>query len=210
MENKDLEGLVGVSDNLSVDNLVVAYRSGIFPWPISRELPVTWFSPDPRGILDYKDLHISKSLKKVIKKKDFQIKYNQDFSLIIRSCAKTPRTNQKDSWITEPIIKSYEELYQRGLAYCVGAYQKDKLVGGIYGVCIEGIVSGESMFFHISNASKVALVCLMEILHSAGIVYLDTQMLTTVVQDLGGKNISKKEFLERLKNRNHKNVTDIF
>lgn len=193
-----VDGLLAIGGELGPSSLIEAYKRGIFPWPFTESDPIAWFSPDPRGVLDWKSLHLPRSLKRFLKKCDLTLKYNEDFDSIIVKCAEIPRKNQSSTWITSSMLEAYRELFKRGLAYCIGSYWEENLVGGIYGVCIEGIVSGESMFYERPNAGKVCLISLMEKLHLAGIDWLDTQMVTPVVQSLGGREISRREFLERL------------
>ncbi len=206
----DENGLLLIGGDLQVDSILLAYKNGIFPWPISEELPLAWFSPDPRGVIDFEDFHISTSLKKCINKGEFKICYNTDFYQVIVNCARVKRPSQNETWITKKIIDGFFKLYQAGYAYSVESYYQDKLVGGIYGVCIDGITSGESMFFYRSNASKVALVHLIDKLKASGIRYLDTQMISPVISYLGGKNISREQFINRLKFAPKVSVKDIF
>ena len=193
-----VEGLLGLGGNLQTDTLVAAYKKGIFPWPFSTDDPVAWFSPDPRGVLEQAYFHLPRSFKKFLKKQLFEIRYNQDFFEIIEECAKIPRKNQTETWITPDIQDSYKKLFEKELAWCSGCYDGDGLQGGIYGVCIDGIISAESMFYKKSNASKLCLVSLMERLEKVGIDWLDTQMTTPVVTSFGGREIPRSEFLQRL------------
>ena len=205
-----VEGLLAFGGDLETASLINAYKKGIFPWPFSSENPVAWFSPDPRGILDYKDLHIPRSLKRTLNRREFVVKYNQDFKHIITHCASVPRQGQSATWITEEMINSYHNLFKEGMAYCVGAYRDNRLVGGIYGVCIDGIISGESMFYLYSNAGKICLIYLLEKLHSSGIDWLDTQMVTPAVKSLGGKEISRAAFFRRLDRQQKMTRQEIF
>ncbi len=195
------EGIVAIGGDLTVETLYDAYTHGIFPWPISTEYPLAWFSPDPRGILEYKDLHISKSLQKLIKKNIYVVKMNHDFSKTINCCATSAnRKNQKGTWITSAIIDSYIKMHQAGFAYSVEVYdQQNEMVGGIYGVCIGKYISGESMFYLKANGSKLALFYLMNFLHEKNINWIDTQMVSPVVKSMGGKEIHRDLFLQMLK-----------
>lgn len=194
----DENGLLALGGDLEVSTLVLAYRSGIFPWPISEEFPLAWFSPDPRGVLDFPDLKVNKRLLRYLKNANLTFKANQNFHSVIEQCSLVPRSDQSGTWITDEVIQSYHELFKQDLAYSLEAYENDQLVGGIYGVCINGIVTGESMFHKVPNASKFCLLTLMALLKKAGINWLDTQMVTPVVKSLGGKEIPRDEFLERI------------
>ena len=196
LEYADEQGLLAIGGDLEVSSLLQAYSQGIFPWPVSRELPLAWFSPDPRGILFYKDLVVSRSLRKKLRKNEFKISFNKNFEKVIENCA---YANRNETWITSPIIHAYCRLFQYGYAYSVEvADSAGELVGGLYGVCYGRFISGESMFYYKSNASKIALVKLMEHLHGRGIHWLDTQMITPVVASLGGVGIPRKKYLQYL------------
>ena len=194
VEQANENGLLAIGGDLEIETLVSAYSQGIFPWPMGKDYPLTWFSPDPRGILCWEHLHIPRSLKKIIRKNIFDINYNHDFETIIWACA-----DRVDTWLTKHMISAYIKMFRAQLAYCVGCYQQGKLVGGLYGVRINNFVSAESMFYRQNNASKVALIWLMEHLQKEKINWLDTQMTTEVVASLGGYSISRKEFMTKLK-----------
>ena len=201
LEMCDEQGLLAVGGDLHPDSLILAYKNGIFPWPVSQEYPLAWFSPDPRGILDWQNLHVPKRLKRYYQNMAIQFKFNKEFSNIIKNCAQTKRPGQDGTWITQDIIESYQVLFELGHAYCLGAYQNNKLVAGLYGTCIGDIICGESMFTTIDNGSKLCLLYLMKTLENAGITWLDTQMVTPVVESLGGKEITRHEFVQRLQKR---------
>lgn len=209
IESADEDGLLAIGGDLEVVSLIKAYSEGIFPWPISEDYPLAWFSPNPRGILKYEDLNISKSLKKLLKKKSFSVRFNQNFKAVIQACSKSQnRKGQSSTWITDEIIDGYIKLHKAGFAYSAEAYNKsNELVGGVYGVALEGFVSGESMFYLESNASKVALVGLMEYLNNKGVHWIDTQMTTPVVENLGGKEIEREEFIKMLRSSLKLNVS---
>jgi leucyl/phenylalanyl-tRNA--protein transferase len=197
ISNCNEDGLLAIGGDLEIPSLLLAYKNGIFPWPYNEEYPLCWFSPDPRGVIKYKNLHISKSLKKIIKQRKFDIKYNHNFEAVIHGCANAKNRNDRgETWITQQMIQAYIDLFYAGFAFSVEAYQNEKLVGGVYGVRIGTIVSGESMFYTVSNASKVCLIFLIEKLHSDGIDLLDTQMVTPVTKQLGAIEISRKEFFK--------------
>ena len=199
VENATEDGLLAFGGDLQLSSLLLAYKKGIFPWPISQEYPLAWFSPDPRGILRYKDLNVSSSLKKILKKNKFEVKFNHDFPSVITGCKEAHQRNGHSTWITEEIILAYINLFFSKYAYSVETYLEGRLVGGIYGVRIGCLVTGESMFHIESNASKVALVHLMEHLKQFKIDWIDTQTVTPFIKTMGGTTILRKEYLTMLK-----------
>jgi leucyl/phenylalanyl-tRNA--protein transferase len=198
VEHADEHGLLALGGDLDLESLLLAYTRGIFPWPISEEYPLAWFSPDPRGILAFDKLHLSKSLRKFLKKNPYEIRFNTNFEGVIMNCAKVSRAENQGTWITEDIINSYINLHKKGFAYSVETYLDNVLVGGVYGVCINRFYSGESMFHTADNASKVALIALLYQLKQKDIGWLDTQMVTPVVESLGGVEIPRETYLKML------------
>lgn len=199
VESATEDGLVAIGGDLEVDTLVTAYQQGIFPWPVSVDLPLAWFSPDPRGILLFKDLHLTKSFQKFLKKTHLKVTFNQDFKRVIMACARTPRKDQAGTWITPDIISGYEKLFSEGLAYSTEVWNEhDDLVAGVYGVIMGDFCSGESMFNTQDNASKLALYTLIQKLKERGITWLDTQMVTPVVENFGGDYVPRPVFMELL------------
>lgn len=187
--------LVFVGGELTVVTLQSAYQQGCFPWP-EEGLPLMWFSPDPRGILEFSDLRISKSLQKTWKKQDWTVTFNQNFSAVIRACAQVARRGQQGTWILPDMITAYEQLHQAGGAQSVEVWNhQGQLVGGIYGVRSPNYFSAESMFFLESGASRFALWHLVKQLKTEGLNWMDIQMLTPTTQALGGKWISRKQFM---------------
>lgn len=199
LEEADEHGLLALGGDLELESLLLAYTQGIFPWPISDEYPLAWFSPDPRGILAFDKLHLSKSLRKFLKKNPYEIRFNTNFEAVIMNCARVKRNDQSATWITQEIINAYIEMFKHGFAYSCETYLDNKLVGGVYGVCINRFYSGESMFHLEDNASKVALASLMYMLYQRDIKWLDTQMVTPVVQGLGGVEIPRETYIKMLK-----------
>ena len=189
-----------VGGDLEPDILIEAYRLGIFPWP-HEGLPLLWFCPEERGVLDFADLHLPKSFQKWLKKNEpqIEIKFNHDFKAVISQCAQKARPGQKGTWISKDIQKAYQELFKMGSAFCLECYRDTNLIGGIYGVRSERYFSCESMFFNETNASKLALYKLVEKLKVDGHTWVDIQMVTDVSGQFGGKLISKKKFLDRIK-----------
>jgi len=190
----DADGLVAIGGDLSVPRLLLAYRSGIFPWTVN---PVTWWSPDPRAILELDGFHVSRSLEKVIRRGEFQITVNRAFREVMMGCA-APGPGRRDTWITSEFLEAYTSLHEQGNAHSLECWLDDRLVGGIYGVAIGGFFAGESMFHSVSNASKVALFHLVEHLRERGFELFDIQMLTPITSQLGGVTIPREEYLQRL------------
>lgn len=209
VEEADENGLLAFGGDLEVASLQLAYSNGIFPWPISSNYPLAWFSPDPRGILHFDDLHVSRSLKKAIRAKPWQVTFNQRFNDVIYHCAQFHSANphQQGTWITQDIIDAYVQFHRAGHAYSVEVWLEQELVGGLYGVRIGQAVSGESMFHYESNASKIAVLALMKYLSLNQIHWLDTQMVTPVMATLGAKEIDRADFLELL-SKGHAQAAD--
>jgi leucyl/phenylalanyl-tRNA--protein transferase len=193
------KGLIAIGGDLSVDRLLLAYRTGIFPWTIS---PISWWSPDPRGVLEFDNLHVPASLKKILRKGVFEITIDRAFSQVIQSCA-APTPERSETWITTEFIKAYSDLHEQGHAHSLECWQNGELAGGIYGVAIGGFFAGESMFHRASNASKVALCHLVEHLRARQFALFDIQMLTPVTKQMGGAPIPREKYLERLEKAIH-------
>lgn len=189
------EGLVAIGGDLSVDRLLLAYRTGVFPWTVS---PISWWSPDPRAILEPEQIHVPESLKKVLRKEVFRITVDHAFEDVIQNCA-APMPGRSETWITTEFIEAYTRLHDRGYAHSLECWLGDELAGGIYGVAIGGFFAGESMFHRASNASKVALYHLARHLQKRHFALFDIQMLTPVTKQMGGTTISRRVYLERLK-----------
>ncbi len=191
----DAEGLVAVGGDLSVDRLLLAYRSGIFPWTVA---PVTWWSPDPRAVLELNGFHVSRSLGKLLRKRLFEVTTDRAFREVMEACA-APAPGRRETWISPEFIEAYTALHQAGFAHSLECWQEGRLAGGIYGVAVAGFFAGESMFHSASNASKVALWHMVRHLRERGFSLFDIQMLTPITTQLGGVNISREEYLERLR-----------
>jgi leucyl/phenylalanyl-tRNA---protein transferase len=188
------QGLVAIGGDLSVERLLLAYRSGIFPWTVA---PISWWSPDPRAVLEHDQLHVPDSLKKILRKGVFKVTMDRAFAQVIENCAaRVP--GRQDTWITPEFIEAYTQLHEQGYAHSIECWQGGELAGGIYGVAIGGFFAGESMFHRVSNASKVALCHLVEHLRKRKFALLDIQMLTPVTRQMGGTTISRSEYLGRL------------
>lgn len=196
-EQTDSHGLLCAGGQLSCELLIEAYSQGIFPWP-QEDIPLLWFCPPERGVLFFKNFHIPKSVKKIVDKNEITLTMNQDFSSVIENCSKIPRSGESDTWILPEMVEVYKELHQKGLALSVEAWRGEKLVGGLYGVLINGVFSGESMFFFESGASKLCLIHLVEHLKSQGHEWMDIQMVTPILEQFGGEYIARKKFLDML------------
>lgn len=194
----DSDGLIYIGGNLEVETLKKAYRMGIFPWPLDSQYPLFWFCPEPRGILEFKDLHISKSLKKLLNKNIYRFSFNQAFDRVIQACADQPRPGQDGTWIIPELLPAYSRLHAAGYAHSIECWRGNNLVGGLYGVFIDGVFSGESMFHLEANTSKLCLVKMIETLAARGLEWMDIQMVTPVTESLGGKYLRRKEFLDLL------------
>ncbi len=190
----DAEGLVAIGGDLSVARLLLAYRSGIFPWTVD---PITWWSPDPRGIFEFDRFHIPRSLAKVLRQEIFETTVDRAFRRVMEGCAASA-PGRRSTWITREFVEAYGQLHKQGHAHSVECWQGEELVGGIYGVAIGGFFAGESMFHSANNASKVALSHLVKHLRQKGFLLFDIQMLTPITSRLGGVNIPRAEYLQRL------------
>lgn len=188
------QGLVALGGDLSSERLVLAYRSGIFPW---SEDPISWWSPDPRGILPLDGLHISKSLAKAMRREPFEVTVDRAFDRVMEGCAE-PRGNGESTWITRGFFEAYGRLYREGRAHSVECWRGGELVGGIYGVAAGALFAGESMFHRADDASKIALVMLARLLAQKGFRLFDVQMVTPATSALGAVAIPRAEYLERL------------
>ena len=193
------DGLLAVGGDLSVERLLLAYKSGIFPWYNQGE-PIIWYSPDPRMVLFPKDLKISKSMKQLIRKKEFQITYNQNFLEVISNCKNIYRTaDQGGTWITNEMFEAYTKLHELGIAKSVEVWLDDELVGGLYGIDLGDIFCGESMFSKVSNASKLAFIFLVKKLEKENYKLIDCQVYNNHLASLGADEIPRSEFLKYLK-----------
>jgi leucyl/phenylalanyl-tRNA---protein transferase len=177
-----------------VPRLLLAYRSGIFPWTVE---PITWWSPNPRAIFEMDGFHVSHSLARVIRKGIFEVTMDRAFREVMQGCA-APAPGRRSTWISPEFIEAYTALHKRGHAHSLECWQGTQLAGGIYGVAIGGFFAGESMFHRVTNASKVAVFHLVEHLRRRGFVLFDIQMLTPATQQLGGVTIRREEYLKRL------------
>nr|WP_188462974.1 leucyl/phenylalanyl-tRNA--protein transferase [Bizionia arctica] len=196
VEQADPDGLLALGGDLSVERLVLAYKSGIFPW-FEKDQPILWWSPDPRFVLYPEKLKVSKSMKQVLKNSDFLVTVNQDFKRVITECSNAKREGQPGTWITNSMIDGYVNLHEQGLATSVEVWQDNKIVAGFYGVDLQnGVFCGESMFTTVSNASKVAFITFIQ---NTDYKLIDCQVYTNHLASLGAEDISREVFLEYLK-----------
>jgi len=194
------EGLLAVGGDLSVERLILAYKSGIFPWYNQGE-PIIWYSPNPRMVLFPKDLKVSKSMKQVIRKEGFTVTFNQNFSEVISNCKHIFRaSDQGETWITNEMQHAYINLHKKGIAKSVEVWLGDELVGGLYGIDLGTVFCGESMFSKVSNASKFAFIKLVQKLENENYTLIDCQVYNNHLASLGADEISRDDFLSFLPN----------
>jgi leucyl/phenylalanyl-tRNA---protein transferase len=193
-----VEGIVAVGGSLTTTNLLRAYRKGIFPWPINDQI-LPWFCPEVRAILNFDDLHVSRRLARVRRQKKFEFTIDKAFADVIASCATVERKDQSGTWITSKIFDAYCQLHDDGHAHSIEVWKDNTLVGGLYGVDSGGAFAGESMFSLLSDASKLALLYLLDHLKSRGLGWIDIQMMTPHMEAMGAREIQRDEFLELLK-----------
>lgn len=187
------DGLIAVGGDLAPQRLLAAYRAGIFPWSVD---PLTWWSPDPRGIFEWDTFHISRSFRRCLRQGHFHVTFDTAFEQVIENCA--DRRGEDATWISPEFIHAYSELHRLGHAHSVETWFEDQLVGGVYGVVVGGLFAGESMFHRRSDASKVALHALFQALKTANFGLFDIQMLTPVTEQLGAFTVPRSVYLERL------------
>ncbi|MCL1817479.1 MAG: leucyl/phenylalanyl-tRNA--protein transferase [Spirochaetaceae bacterium] len=193
------EGIVGWGGNLSPGMLLSAYSQGIFPW-FSEDDPLLWWSPDPRFVVFPDEVHAPERMKRVLRQGRFSFRLDGSFREVITACAQAPRPGQRGTWITADMTEAYCRMHELGYAHCVEALTEDgKLAGGLYGISLGRIFFGESMFSRVSNASKAAFLFLTEFLKCSGFQLIDSQVRTSHIASLGGRDISRKEYLKHLR-----------
>lgn len=190
------DGQLAAGGDLSTERLLLAYRSGIFPWYEGDH--VLWWCPDPRFVLFPDELVISKSMKQVIKKNTFRFTVDKAFPMVINECKRISRRNQDGTWITDDIRNAYTELYSKQYAHSAETWLNGELVGGLYGIRLGSVFYGESMFSKVSNASKFAFISYVEQLKNEGVQLIDCQVYTEHLESLGARMIPRKEFIELL------------
>jgi len=198
VELADKNGVLAIGGDLSVERLLLAYKSGIFPWYNQGE-PIIWYSPDPRMILFPKNLKISKSMRQIIRKQEFTITFNQNFEEVIFNCKHIFRAaDQGQTWITDKMEEAYIKLHKKGIAKSVEVWLENELVGGLYGIDLGTVFCGESMFSKVSNASKLAFIYLTQKLEKENYTLIDCQVYNNHLASLGADEISREEFLKYL------------
>jgi leucyl/phenylalanyl-tRNA--protein transferase len=204
----DASGLLAYGGDLSAERVLAAYEQGIFPW-FDEGSPPLWWSPNPRFVLFPENLIVSKSMKQVLRKQQFSITVNQAFDEVISNCRYTVRRGQDGTWITEEVQQVYCTLHRQGWAHSVEAWQNGKLVGGIYGLIFDRCFFGESMFSHVSNASKAAFITLVANLKRAEFVVVDCQVYTEHLESLGAQMIPRRMFQQLIKYYGRRVPTDL-
>lgn len=191
------EGILAIGGDLQPERLLLAYKSGIFPW-YGEDEPIIWWSPDPRMVLFPDELKVSKSMKQVLRRQPFSVTYNTAFKEVIQTCASVKRLGQDSTWITNEMQEAYLELFNMGYITSVEVWRDEKLVGGVYGVNLGRVFCGESMFAFQSNASKFGFIHLVRKLQAEGCQIIDCQMHTNHLESLGAYEIPRELFLSFL------------
>ena len=192
------DGLLAVGGDLSPQRLLLAYRLGIFPW-YSAGLPILWWSPDPRLVLEPQELRVSRRLRRLLKRGIFQVTFDRAFAAVIHACATVPRREQDGTWITPGMEQAYIRLHELGYAHSVESWRDGRLAGGLYGVSLGRCFFGESMFHYETDASKAAFVTLARHLKNWGFQMIDAQVTTRHLLSLGAKEVPRKVFLKKLR-----------
>lgn len=198
-ELADENGLLAYGGDLSAARVLAAYDQGIFPW-FEEGSPPLWWSPNPRFVLFPENLIVSKSMRQILRRRRFTFTVNRAFDQVIAHCRNTPRRGQDGTWITPEVMQVYCQLHRQGWAHSVEAWQGTHLVGGLYGLIYERCFFGESMFTHVSNASKAAFITLVANLKRADFVLIDCQVYTEHLESLGAQMIPRRLFLHLIKN----------
>lgn len=198
VEDADEHGLLALGGDLEVDSLLLAYRSGIFPWPLDEET-LAWFSPPQRTVLFLDRLHVSQSLRKEQRRAKCTFAFDRNFPEVIARCAEVKnRGKQRGTWITPQVVSAYCDFHAAGYCHSVECYDDEELVGGLYGVSLGGMFAGESMFYRRPNASKLAFLYLCEHLRERKIPWIDCQVMTPFLKSFGAEEIPRKKFLALL------------
>lgn len=191
------DGMLAVGGDLAVPRLLLAYSQGIFPW-YHTGLPILWWSPPKRALLDPKTIHISRSMRKILHQGIFEVRFDTNFQQVIKACAQTPRKTETGTWIVPEMQKAYLALHESGYAHSVEVYAANRLVGGLYGISLGGCFFGESMFSIVSNASKVALLTLAQYVQKWDFDFIDCQMMNEHLAQFGTYEVPRETYLQRL------------
>lgn len=198
VEEASVEGVLAIGGDLSPERLILAYKSGIFPW-FNDDEPILWWAPPERMVLFFEDLKVSKSMRNVLNQNKFKVTFNTAFREVITNCKKIYRKDQPDTWITDEMVDAYCKLNELGFAKSVEVWQNEELVGGLYGIDLGHVFCGESMFSKVSNASKVAFIHLAKQLELANYRLLDCQVYNDHLASLGCVEIEREDFMMILK-----------
>lgn len=198
VETASREGILAFGGDLSAERLLLAYRSGIFPWFEAGE-PILWWSPNPRMVLFLDELKVSKSMRNILNRETFKVTFNQNFKAVISNCQNVKRDGQNGTWITNDMIEAYCKLHELGIAKSVEVWQDNTLVGGLYGIDLGHVFCGESMFSLVSNASKVGFINLVNQLKSENYELLDCQVYNEHLESLGCREINRDDFIKIIK-----------
>ncbi|MCY1481374.1 Leucyl/phenylalanyl-tRNA--protein transferase [compost metagenome] len=196
----DEDGILAIGGDLSPERLLLAYKSGIFPW-FDEDEPILWWSPEERMVLFPNEFSVSKSMRNILNRGVFKVTFNQNFKEVISNCSSIKRDGQRGTWITDGMIEAYSKLNEMGIAKSVEVWQEDILVGGLYGIDLGHIFCGESMFSKVSNASKVAFVSLVKKLKEENYKLLDCQVHNDHLESLGAREIPREDFIAILKSK---------
>lgn len=202
LENVTKEGILALGGDLSLERLKLAYENGIFPWYSEGE-PIIWYCPNPRMVLFFEQLKISKSMKKILRDTSFRVSYNEAFQEVIHHCKSIERGDGLGTWITDDMQEAYINLHKNGIAKSVEVWQGEQLVGGLYGIDLGDVFCGESMFSIKSNASKVAFISLAQRLEKENYKLIDCQVYNDHLASLGGEEIPRDLFLKILQQKKH-------
>lgn len=200
VDQANRDGILAIGGDLSPERLLLAYKSGIFPWFEDGE-PIMWWSPNPRMVLFLDELIISKSMRNILNRNIFTVTFNENFRDVISNCQNIERDGQNGTWITNDMIEAYCKMHELGIAKSVEVWQDEVLVGGLYGIDLGHVFCGESMFSKVSNASKVAFIALVNQLKAANHKLLDCQVYNPHLESLGCREIDRIDFMEILKSK---------
>ena len=197
VSNASSEGLLAIGGDLSSERLLLAYKSGIFPW-FNQGEPILWWAPKSRMVLFFNELIVSKSLRNILNRNTFKVTFKQDFRAVISNCSGIKRAGQQGTWISQDMIEAYCKLNELGIAKSVEVWQNEELVGGLYGIELGTVFCGESMFSKVSNASKLAFITLVDHLKSENFKILDCQVYNDHLASLGCREIDRDDFMKLL------------